>query len=243
MKSFDKILFAIYLSLQLTCTLSAQNCKSLLRVTTDSDSARIYVDGRLSGTGGLDIELGKGSHIIKASEAPRLWNPRTLTDSINISGCGETKNIRFSFADFRYLNTSPQDASVSVHDSVIGYTPLFIPDSVSTVYLKKEGYSPERINLISIPSDRKFDLRFTGKPYGKSFYRREIFKYLLGGIVLLGGATAYFKLKADNRFSEYQATGIASKLTETRKYDLISGITMGALEINFGILLYYFLKD
>ncbi len=243
MNSLDKILFAIFLSLQSLCALSAQNCKSLLRITTGTDSSGIYIDGRLSGKGSLKVELEKGIHVIAATEPPRMWNPRTLTDTVNITGCGETKNVRFSFAAFRYLNTSPQDVSVSQRDSVIGYTPLFIPESVSVISLYKEGFSPETVNLKTIKPGEKIDLTFTGRPYGESFYRRGIFKYLLGGIVLLGGATAYFKLKADNRFSEYQATGIASKLSETRKYDLISGITMGALEINFGILLYYFLSD
>ena len=89
----------------------------------------------------------------------------------------------------------------------------------------------------------KIDLKYTGENNGKKFYEKDIFKVLIAGIVVLGGSTAYFKLKADNRYETYQATGEQSYLDQTNKFDLISGISMGALQINFGILIYYFLTD
>ena len=86
-------------------------------------------------------------------------------------------------------------------------------------------------------------LEEAGIQNGKSFYEKGLFKYLIGGLVVLGGTTAYFKLEADKKFEEYQLTGSNNLLDETRRYDLISGITFGALQINFGILLYYFLSE
>jgi hypothetical protein len=65
----------------------------------------------------------------------------------------------------------------------------------------------------------------------------------VSSIVVLGGITAYYKIKADKRFDDYQATGDGALLNETRKYDLISGISFAALQVNFGFLIYYFLKD
>jgi hypothetical protein len=38
-------------------------------------------------------------------------------------------------------------------------------------------------------------------------------------------------------------TGNDDYLRQTRRYDLISGITFGAVQVNFGLLLYYFLKE
>ena len=88
-----------------------------------------------------------------------------------------------------------------------------------------------------------FPLNFVGFEKEKSFYEKDIFKILTAGIVVLGATTAYFKLEADNKFKEYENSGNNNLLDETRKYDLISGITFAALQINFGLLLYYFLIE
>ena len=86
-------------------------------------------------------------------------------------------------------------------------------------------------------------MKFNDESREESFFEKDIFKVLTAGIVVLGGATAYFKIKADNKFEEFEFSGNGKLLDETRKYDLISGITFTALQINFGLLLYYFLIE
>ena len=243
MKLSNKIFIICLLLCGLSVSGRAQDCINVLKVNTDLDRAGIFINGKYSGAGKAEIKLKKGIYIIKASEPSNVWNARVITDTVNISCCNSTKIIYMSFAYFRYLDTAPQNASVFIEDSLIGYTPLFISSRADHMELRKNGYLEKKLDMKSSLNYRKIDLKFIGVPQSKSFFRTEIFKYLLGGIVVLGGATAYFKLKADNRFSEYQATGLQYKLDETRKYDLISGIAMGALEINFGILIYYFLSD
>lgn len=243
MKLSNKIITTFLIVFGGIASVYSQNCKSVVDIVTDLDNSVIYVDGVQSGIGRAEIELAKGSYLIKASEPVSYWNPRVLTDTVIISDCGGLKVIHFSFASFRYLNTSPQDASVFVKDSLIGYTPLFINSDIKRIELKKGGYEEKKVIPKNLSLNKKTSLDFNGITPHKRFYQRDIFKYLLGSIVVLGGATAYFKLKADNRFSEYQATGLKSKLDLTKKYDLISGLTMACLEINFGILIYYFLSD
>ncbi len=243
MKLLNKIFFVILISIPAHYAVFAQDCRSVLNVITDNDSARIYINGNLSGIGKTELELEKGIYVVKAEEPPPVWNARILTDTVNLTGCNKTQIIHFTFASYRYINSSPQDASVFAHDSLIGYTPLFISAGYKEAELTKDGYDSKKFSPESLPYGKTITLKFTGTPEGKHFFRKDIFKYLVGGIVVLGGVTAYFKLKADNRFSEYQATGTQSKLDETRKYDLISGIAMGGLEINFGLLIYYFLTD
>ena len=45
------------------------------------------------------------------------------------------------------------------------------------------------------------------------------------------------------KFDEYQIVGDPALLDQTDKYDLISGITFTALQINFGLIIYLFLTD
>jgi len=70
-----------------------------------------------------------------------------------------------------------------------------------------------------------------------------LFKVLLGTAIALGATTAYYKLEADKNFDEYQVTGDPAALEQTDKYDLISGITFVAMQIDFGLILYLFLSD
>ncbi|MDR3610666.1 MAG: hypothetical protein P4L27_08895 [Ignavibacteriaceae bacterium] len=148
--------------------------------------------------------------------------------------------ISRSSAQEIYLNTDPADAYVMKNDSLIGHTPLFIPLSLNKIFLQKPGYAEESINLgdyDGIP----VKLKFTGRKTYQSFYESSAFKIFIGSIVALGAVTAYFKIKADNRFDDYQNNGNHDLLNETRRYDLISGISFAALQVNFGFLIYYLL--
>jgi len=141
------------------------------------------------------------------------------------------------------LNSSPQDAYVFYNDSLIGNTPLFVQSSFTKLTLRKSGYDNTHILFDDIIPGKMVPMNYSGQEKEKSFFEKDIFKILTAGIVVLGGATAYFKIKADNKFEEYEFSGNSKLLDETRKYDLISGITFGALQINFGLLLYYFLSE
>lgn len=141
------------------------------------------------------------------------------------------------------LNSNPQDAYVFFNDSLIGYTPIFLSSKNQNITLKKNGYNNINISFDEIGTGKIFQLEYNGQQKEKTFFEKDIFKILTAGIVVLGGATAYFKLKADNKFEDYEFSGDPKSLDETRKYDLISGITFTALQINFGLLLYYFLIE
>ena len=87
----------------------------------------------------------------------------------------------------------------------------------------------------------KFD--FTNENEEEFFYDKPIFKIMLGSFVALGAATAYFKIKADKRFDDYKKTNNTSLLDDTNKYDAISGVTFALMQVNLGVLVYYFLRD
>ena len=141
------------------------------------------------------------------------------------------------------LNSSPQDVSVFYNDSLVGNTPLFVRSGFTNLSLRKSGYDDIKVLFNDISSSKLVSMNYNGQEKEKSFFEKDIFKILTAGIVVLGGTTAYFKLKADNKFEEYQFSGNSNLLDDTRKYDMISGITFTALQINFGLLLYYFLIE
>lgn len=141
------------------------------------------------------------------------------------------------------LDSHPQDAYVFYNDSLIGSTPMFTSAEFKSFTLKKTGYENYLLEINKNFAGEKIFLKFNGFQREESFFERDIFKILTAGILVFGGATAYFKLKADKKFDEYEFTGDNKFLDETRKYDLISGITFGALQINFGLLIYYFLTE
>jgi len=156
----------------------------------------------------------------------------------------ETDSTLSVFTDIEVLlNSSPQDAYVFFNDTLIGNTPLFVQSSFRNLTLRKSGYDDINILFDDITPGRIFPMNSNGQEKEKSFFEKDIFKILTAGIVVLGGTTAYFKLKADKKFEEFEFSGNSKLLDETRKYDLISGITFSALQINFGLLLYYFLTE
>ena len=78
---------------------------------------------------------------------------------------------------------------------------------------------------------------------GENVFTSTTFKILIGSAAVLGGISAYFKIKADKKYDDYLNTKNQSTLDEVDRLDLISGITFGLLQINFGYLIYKFLTD
>ena len=167
----------------------------------------------------------------------------------NDSAASVLKNMYFfksdtisTSAEF-LLNSSPQDAQVYFNDSLVGKTPLFIKTNFRNLTLRKSGYDDLEISSEEIRTGKIFFMNYQVPEEEKNFFEKDIFKILTAGIVILGATTAYFKLEADKKYDEYQFTGDSELLDDIRKYDRISAITFTALQINFGLLLYFFLTD
>lgn len=220
----------------------AQDCKARVVIITDYVNSLIMVNDSLKGMGKADIELSPGTYIISLDENSDRYNSKSFKDTVEIKDCKE-KKLEYNFRSELLLRTEPDDAYVYSGDSLIGHTPLFLPTGLSKVKLTKPGYENNEVDLSSYKGNEKINLKFTGKEVQESFFKSTMFKVLLGGITALGAVTAYFKIKADNRFDEYQLTGNKEMLDKTHTYDLISGISFAALQINFGLLIYYFLND
>jgi len=223
--------------------LLAQDCKAILHINSDIEEVNIFINDSLAGSGKIfNTEIEPGIYSINAIESSSRWNAKSFTDTININDCSEIK-LSFFFRDEILLNTDPQNASVFKEDSLIGFTPLHISSDFEKLLLSKTDYLNREITPADLLPDKKIKLDFTGGVKKESFYESTLFKILAGTAVALGVATAYFKLEADNRFDEYKITGDPDLLDQTDRFDLISAVTFVALQIDFGMIIYFFLSD
>lgn len=103
-------------------------------------------------------------------------------------------------------------------------------DTITKYYTFKKNYEFEKINLSTINNDYKF-------------HESSLFKILTGCSIALGVISAYFKINADKKYDEYVSSNNPLTLKKVNEYDLISGISLGLLQINIGYMIYKFLSD
>lgn len=219
------------------------SCFSVVTVKTDRDSSSIYINEKFVDYGRITLNLPKGLYLIEARESERGWGGSYLRDTIQITECGIRKDITFEFMDKVFLTTSPSDASVFSKDSLIGKTPLFITRDYSYITLQKKEYAEASLDLNKYKPGETIALEYLGREKKISFMKTPAFKYLIAGAAVLGAAAVYFKLEADKNYDKYLESGDKSYLNKTDSYDIISGVSMGALQINLGVMAYLFLTD
>ncbi len=240
MNLFIKIIF---LSLIIIPEIISQDCKSRLIIETDLDSANIFVnDSLVSVSNKFDSEFEDGWYKILVVKNSNNWDKTFFKDSVFLSGC-ITKNLSFKTEEKVYLNTSPQDAYVLYGDSLLGNTPLFIERSKKILTITKPGYSVESLIADDLAKQNIVTLNSLQLPKEESFFYSSGFHILAATAVVLGAVSAYYKLKADNTYDKYHSNGDPNLLNETNRYDIVSGITFTALQINFGYILYRFLSE
>lgn len=211
--SFTK---SFIMSFVLITTVVAQDCKSELIVKCDFNLVNIFIDDSLVSNNGQFIgELSKGTYVIIADEVSDRWNSKTFIDTLFINDCIKKELLFFFRSDTTNLEFDTNNDSFHFQKKY---------------YLSSTAY--EELNL-NIPNPIKKE----------KFVDSNLFRILTGTAIILGGVTAYYKIKADKIFDEYIFSRDKNKLDQTRKYDLISGITLTAFQINFGYILLRFLME
>lgn len=236
------IKFSIFILLFNYVNVLSQECVGLISIQVDYNKIKIYLNDSLVSKTSTTIEVPIGKHKIKIMKDDGEWGSEIITDSISIVDCGQEMNINYTFSENKILKTEPSNVAVYNNEKIIGYTPLRLIKNYNKITLNKPGYESLTINSNEI-SDKMIKLELKNTMEEKMFYEKNIFGILIGSALLLGGTSAYYKIQADNKFDEYKITGNPETLQQTRNYDLISGITLGVLQINFGLLIYYFLVD
>lgn len=239
MNLFSKIFFIV---IWLSIFVYSQDCKNLLIINSDISEIKVQLnDSPISFSGKRELELPDGEYIIVAEDVSGRWNAKIFSDTIKLAGC-ETKSINYFFQSDILLETIPSDAYVFSSDSLLGSTPLKFSRNLQQLKITKPGYLEKQISL----TDEKIQtvkLEFNGLVKSEPFVNTTLFKVLTGSAVVLGAVTAYFKLKADDKYDEYKYSGDKKFLDETNRFDTISGISLALFQINFGYIIYRFLAE
>lgn len=243
MKALNKYFLLLALLTPL-CSLWAQDeCTSLLNITTGDSSSVIFLNDTFVGSGHTSQQVKKGRYKIFIKDEARKWGAQEIQDSITIGQCGTTQNLEYNFRKTVFLRTVPDNAEVYFRDSLLGSTPLSIYRTVPQVEIKKTNYKPVFLTAEELARTPVVDLEFMGKRAPESFFKTNMFKVLLSTAVVLGTTAVYYKMKANNTYDDYSLTRDQALLDRTNRYDLYSGIAFGALQVNFGALIYFFLVD
>lgn len=238
-----KLLINCLLTLTFTITAFPQNCKTGIIIKSDISNIRIFINDTLEFKDQFNIELETGVYNISVIEDSDRWNAKSFHKSFKLDSC-EMKELKFNFLDEVLIDSYPQDVKVFSGDSLLGYTPLFLPQNFDKLILRKDGYAEKEINVEKQTTPEiNVSLEFIGELKKESFFDKSISKILFGSMIVLGVTTAYYKIKADNSYDEYLRTGDIKLKEKTDQYDLISGITLGAAQINFGYLIYKIFTD
>ncbi len=219
-----------------------QECRNILRIYSDIPDVNIFInDSLLSEMDTIEIELADGVYFVRAEETSDRWNSKSFSDTIYLSEC-ETKILNYNFNTDLLIETVPSDAYVFVNDSLIGFTPIKVPSNLNEMKLLKPGYLEKKVFLLD-NEIQKIELDFNGTMKTEPFVNTTMFRFLTGSAIVLGAVTAYFKLKADDKFDEYRFSGDKKFLDETNRFDTISGISLALFQINFGYIIYRFLAE
>jgi hypothetical protein len=203
-------------TLVLISKIIAQDCKSELIIKSDFNLVNIFInDSLVSDNGNFVGELPKGTYVIIADEVSDRWNSKTFVDTLLINDCNKKEFLFFFRSD---TGNSELDKNNNLY------------------HLQKKYY-------LSDFAYEELDLNIPNPIKKEKFIDSNLFRILTGTAIILGGVTAYYKIKADKLFDEYLSSRNKEKLDQTKKYDLISGITLTAFQINFGYILLRFLME
>lgn len=237
-----KLLISILLIIIITTYASSQECKSVLLINSDNKNVSIFINDSIEYKNQFEIELRPGSYRVSVLEERHKWDAKSFYGFIKIDSC-ETRTFNVKFYNEVLIDSDPQDAQVLEGDSLLGYTPLILSGNFSQVTLKKDGFAETEISVDQRLSKINASLEFIGQPEREKFLNQPISKILFGTMIVFGATSAYYKIKADDNFDEYLKTGELKFKDRTKKYDLISGITLGLTQINFGYLIYKIFFD
>ncbi len=162
--------------------------------------------------------------------------------------------------DYNFIDSYPQNAVIQINDMFIGNTPLFFEwkDSTfpKTIKITKHGFSEqtEIINNIQL-LNKKFNLTSTGKhsiintvvENKQTYFKepRKVVPIVISSIITAGSGIAafYFKSLASDNRKYYEEFQDESFLDKKNKYDILGGVSLVALQLGFGALLYFLFID
>jgi len=167
---------------------------------------------------------------------------------------GKETRLRLDVLRSIQITSEPYGAAILYRDSLLGETPFIFSTYAEQgiVRISRDGYE----NL-SLAFDTSTSLLHGSlvpglgprNNFGQSIYLdKEESKNILpvvvtaSSAVVTGIAAAYFKIRADNLYSDYKTTGNAGQLDRIRQLDLASAVALGASQLSLILLTYFLLS-
>ncbi len=195
---------------------SAMTSVAALRISSEPDSAIVFLDGRRVGATPLVLEgLARGPHTIRLVVGdPGNWFSDVTRDSLFLEP-GSDRQVHYRL-DHRYaIMTAPSGAEVLIGDSVAGTTPILVPYELArsgNVRVRLKGYAEVGV---TVPPDggSAVVLQLTpekGAGPGvlqpvEAGSRLTSILITAGSVAISGAAAAYFKVSADEKNTRYLA--------------------------------------
>lgn len=166
--------------------------------------------------------------------------------------------------NYNYINSFPQNAAVYLNDSLAGYTPyrflLEAKDSSASyrIVIKLKGYfdysytfkagdMPVNQTFFLIPAGKSSKLSNPVMENQNSYFKtpRKVIPITISALLtaVSGISAYYFKDQANNKYDDYLNYGDPALLDKTRKYDVISGISLVLFQVGLAGLIYFLLME
>jgi len=225
-----------------------------LTVQSQLPGVRVVFDSIGLGNTPLEhVPIDTGTHVVFfVHPDDRSWFHPTIRETLTVSN-GDRIERTAAFPPVYHITSEPYGADVRARDSLVGTTPMIltIGHPNEFVAIAKRGFTATRVALQ--PTDGEVHVDLQSVPGGgstqPSMYlstqhsRNSLPIYLTTGASVLAGATAaYFKIKADRYYSNYQNSNDPAALDRTKKFDVFSGVALAVSQINFVALAYLLLS-
>jgi len=220
-----------------------------LKITSDPPGLRIFNDTSFIGTTPFEsVSLPAGIFRFRVFGAdPGRWASPGLFDSVLLVG-GVTVERHVVLPRFVRITSDPGGAEIRFGDSTLGRTPMFalLPPGAVTLsairagcldrqFLVPAGLGSYHAVMTPVGAAATLEDPLRGAVGGSSATL-----IVAGSVAVVSGAlSAYLKTRADNYYDDYRISGDGATLDRVRRYDLLSGITLGVTELSLG----YFIME
>ncbi len=252
-KTLTAALSGLVLSLVVTGTSRGQESQDIVvELHTNAPHSSVYVDDALVGRASQRyFVVSRSSRTIELVLAGRdNWSIPPASAQLADVALADTVSVRLDFP-YRYrFESTPFGARVLVdaEGDEIGRTPFettFDAALSGPVTFELDGYWPERIEpgsdiwnvhavrLRPIDPQEEVASRIALSPPND---RRKWIDYAALGTAAVAGVVAvHYKFKADRRYDRYRESGDPSIRSDVKRYDVYSGVALGAMQAGLGL--------
>jgi hypothetical protein len=246
--------FSFNTQAQVTADSTSQSTAAAQSITiqTNIEGATVFIDGDSVGLTPLTFHTTPGAHHVRILSDVANWLSEPISDSIAVAP-NEQRTLRYAFAQKFLILSNPSGAEVLARDSVIGTTPLVVKQSGDADFrVRRAGYEETPLDftsasrgILSTTLNKKWQSENDDTIFKEAEVKNSSLKLYFAGAatIVAGAASAYFKVKADNNYSEYIRTGDPARLSDVNRLDTSAGIALAATQISLGLFTYFLLSE